>query len=325
MTEYQGNRPQRCGAFIAAVRSIEISAQASLDCYGDTPSLLRKALAEVAKQARETLAADEAAQAADQEAFARHLAELEEQRTAALSPDYRTEMARLADSIDARLGDDRADRQTIAEDAADTLHALAAATGPEPEACARGHYYHVEACGACQEREPRGPVWTRADQAAEDARHAGEPWPPGNGDPYSGQRAAGCSYHARYPTAGTGHPSCTCTDPESAHECGTPPAGAPDLNTYPARMTIAQRDPADPESWVYRCAERHASDAPGWQSPDYADMGGALSGAAEHARAMHDMGLPADMAAALARAERDAIEMADAAAQSRRESSACGQ
>jgi hypothetical protein len=32
------------------------------------------------------------------------------------------------------------------------------------------------------------PAWTREDQAAEDAKHAGEQWPPGNGDPYSGIR-----------------------------------------------------------------------------------------------------------------------------------------
>jgi hypothetical protein len=208
---YQSNRPERCGSFAAAVRSIEIGAQSALECYGDVPSLLRSALAEIAAQARQTLANDEAAQAADQEAFEQHLA---------AQYDRAAELERRA-----AAGDDQ----------------------------------------------------------AEDALY------------------------------------------EAAHECGTPPAGAPDLNTYPARMTVAQRDPADPESWVYRCAEQHPSGAPGWQSPDYADMGGALSGAADHARAMHDMALPADMAAALARAERDTIEMADAADQSRRESSACGQ
>jgi hypothetical protein len=52
----------------------------------------------------------------------------------------------------------------------------------------------AEAALAAQETRPGIPAWTRADQAAEDVKHVGEPWPPGNGDPYS----------ARWPERATG-------------------------------------------------------------------------------------------------------------------------
>lgn len=93
-------------------------------------------------------------------------------------------------------------------------------------------------------------------------------------------------------------------EPEPAHECGTPAEGAPDLNTYPARMSVIQRDLADPESWIFSCAEQHASGAPGWQSPDYASQDDALIAAGDHARGVHDMALPADMAELAAAAQR---------------------
>jgi hypothetical protein len=95
---------------------------------------------------------------------------------------------------------------------------------------------------------------------------------------------------------------------EQAHECGTPPAGALDTSDYPARMFVFQRDPADSESWMFRCSEGHAltdlARAGGWQSPDYATEGDALIAAGDHARAMHDMGLPAELAERVAAAER---------------------
>jgi hypothetical protein len=104
-----------------------------------------------------------------------------------------------------------------------------------------------------------------------------------------------------------------------AHECGTPAEGALDMSGYPASMTVMQRDLADPESWIYRCAEGHPSDsAPvlhgivfGWQSMDYASEHDALTAAAEHARAMHDGGLPNDLAERLALAEAAAVAAND--------------
>jgi hypothetical protein len=101
-------------------------------------------------------------------------------------------------------------------------------------------------------------------------------------------------------------------EPEPAHECGTPAEGIPDLNTYPARTFVLQRDPADPESWVFRCGEGHGLNemtSIGWQSPDYATEGGALIAAADHARGVHDMALPAELAARAAAAEQAAARV----------------
>jgi len=84
---------------------------------------------------------------------------------------------------------------------------------------------------------------------------------------------------------------------------------------YPARVFVMQRDPADPESWVYRCGEDHVSSgaavlpcSAGWQSPDYPSEGDALISAKDHARAMHDMGLPSALAERADAAERAAAE-----------------
>jgi hypothetical protein len=96
---------------------------------------------------------------------------------------------------------------------------------------------------------------------------------------------------------------------EQVHECGTPAPGAVDTSDYPARMVVLQRDPADPESWIFRCGERHASNGAagiGWQSPDYASEDDALIAAGDHARAMHDMGLPNALAERVAAAEQAA-------------------
>jgi len=96
---------------------------------------------------------------------------------------------------------------------------------------------------------------------------------------------------------------------DQAHECGTPAPGTLDTSDYPARLAVSQRDPADPESWIFRCGEGHALTsglalAGGWQSPDYASEDDALTGAADHARAMHDMGLPAALAERVTAAEQ---------------------
>jgi hypothetical protein len=74
-------------------------------------------------------------------------------------------------------------------------------------------------------------------------------------------------------------------------------------------MAVLQRDLNDPESWIFRCGEGHGLTsgmllAAGWQSPDYASEDDALIAAGEHARAMHDMGLPAELAERVAAAER---------------------
>lgn len=103
-----------------------------------------------------------------------------------------------------------------------------------------------------------------------------------------------------------------------AHECGTPASGEMDTSDYPVPMTVSQRDPADPESWVFRCNGGHPSERTGWvamsygwQSPDYASEDDALTAAADHARAMHDGGLPNELAERVAAAERRAAERAD--------------
>lgn len=100
-----------------------------------------------------------------------------------------------------------------------------------------------------------------------------------------------------------------------AHECGTPASQAMDTSDYPVPMTVSQRDPADPESWVFRCGGDHAQQASpviggpcGWQSPDYASEDDALIAAADHARAMHDGGLPNELAERAAAAETAAAE-----------------
>lgn len=101
---------------------------------------------------------------------------------------------------------------------------------------------------------------------------------------------------------------------DQPHECGTPAAGELDTSDYPVPMTVSQRDPDDPESWIYRCASGHPSDYAdlttgdmgavyGWQSADYASEDDALTGAAEHARAMHDGGLPNELAERVAAAK----------------------
>ncbi len=98
---------------------------------------------------------------------------------------------------------------------------------------------------------------------------------------------------------------------DQAHECGTPAPGTLDTSDYPARLIVLQRDPADPESWIFRCGERHASNGAagiGWQSPDYASEDDALIAAGDHARAMHDMGLPNALAERVAAAEQAAAE-----------------
>ena len=104
-------------------------------------------------------------------------------------------------------------------------------------------------------------------------------------------------------------------EPEQAHECGTPAAGTLDTADYPARMFVFQRDPDDPESWMFRCSEGHQftdlARAGGWQSPDYASEDDALVAAADHARAMHDMGLPAALAERVTTAERRNAERHD--------------
>jgi hypothetical protein len=97
-----------------------------------------------------------------------------------------------------------------------------------------------------------------------------------------------------------------------AHECGTPAPGTVDTSEYPARMAVIQRDLNDPESWVFRCGEGHGlTDGivakAGWQSPDYASEDDAVIGAGDHARAMHDMGLPSALAERVAAAERAAV------------------
>jgi len=102
--------------------------------------------------------------------------------------------------------------------------------------------------------------------------------------------------------------------PDAAHECGTPAAGALDTGDYSVNLFVTQRDPADPESWVFRCAEGHPSafpgmtDSHGWQSADYASEQDALIAAKDHARAMHDGGLPAALAERADAAERAAAE-----------------
>lgn len=103
-------------------------------------------------------------------------------------------------------------------------------------------------------------------------------------------------------------------EPEPEPEPAAERAAAADAATYPVRMIVHQRDAADPESWVYLCNEPHAADCitatPGmptpWLSLDYASEGGALIGAADHARAVHNMALPNDLAERAAAAERDA-------------------
>lgn len=102
--------------------------------------------------------------------------------------------------------------------------------------------------------------------------------------------------------------------PEQAHECGSAQDGPDGTNTYPVQITVSQRDLTDPESWVYRCAEQHASSVPGmtpsrgWQSADYPTEDDALISAKDHARAMHDMALPNGLREAADAAERAAAE-----------------
>jgi hypothetical protein len=116
----------------------------------------------------------------------------------------------------------------------------------------------------------------------------------------------------------------TAEPAEIVHECGTPAEPGRDTSAYPVPMTVSQRDPADPESWVFRCTEGHPSDYAaittgeigmiyGWQSADYASEDDALISAADHARAMHDGGLPSDLAERAAAASERAEESLDAA------------
>lgn len=128
-------------------------------------------------------------------------------------------------------------------------------------------------------------------------------------------RAQAESIAAAFWAISTQFPPSPCPAADVAHDCATPAAGELDTTDYPVPMAVIQRDPADAESWVYRCGAEHASsfDLPpsrGWQSCDYASEDDALSAAAEHARAMHDGGLPNELAERVAAAERRAAERA---------------
>lgn len=253
MTEYQSNRPERCGAMSSALIYVEAAAQSAADNYQDYPDLAVKALAEIAEYARRALAADESLKAADAAAFDAHIA-----AQAAWPP--------------------------IALVWCENVNAPA--------------------------HEGQHPIQPNCRHPHLTGEYA-EPAPHDEGTSYCTSLMPDCPIH-----------------PEPAHECGTPAAGSLDTSDYPARMVVLQRDLNDPESWIFRCGEGHGLTsgmvlAGGWQSFDYASEDDALIGAADHARAMHDMGLPAALAERAAAAERAGVQAAEDAELSRRESSAC--